>query len=287
MCKNQEYRQISFWFKNMEKRNIASIIGENKTLFIIIAVGVFLLELEIFAVAAAKSGKTTWIRVFNSGGNLVHEVRGSRLSESDRAYIEKFFGPLEDLDIRLTSSVKPFPFRAWFAAAAGIPVAVMLLFVLFIKTYVSLFYPDREPYENNQYPDEIDDRQTVLDKVLSRISRYNIYTIGFLIFLAVFAYWTVPDFIGFIGKLGIETLVRFKWFFISVFVLFFGLGVWIVYLRYLLAKKALNHQAENEKYRIALEYDRRHNTTKHIGYDVEGTDPDFRAGRKNIPPMEQ
>jgi hypothetical protein len=270
----------------MKRINIASIIRENKTLFIIIALGLFLLELEFFAVAAGKSGKTTLIKIFNQEENLVHEVRGSRLSDSDKIYVEKFFGPLKNLDIRLTSLVKPFPFRAWFAAAAGIPLAVLLLFVLFIKTYAALLYPDSKTSGKKEAAGEFNSESSFFDKVYSRIGRYNIYTIGFLIFLAVFAYWVVPNFIAFMGKLGIDTLIRFKWFFVCTASLFFGLGVWIIYLRYLLAKKGLNLQAENEKYRIALEYNQHPGTPKQIGYETKDVDSKFRTGEKT-PPMEQ
>ena len=38
----------------MSKKNLMAIIRENRTLFIVIAVGLFLIELEIFVLAAMK-----------------------------------------------------------------------------------------------------------------------------------------------------------------------------------------------------------------------------------------
>jgi hypothetical protein len=92
----------------------------------------------------------------------------------------------------------------------------------------------------------------VLKLFLSRISRFNIFTIGFLIFLAVFAYWVIPNLITFLGKTGIETLSQYKLFFISCLI-FLGLVVWVIYLRYRLAVKSIESRTDIEKQRIQLE----------------------------------
>ncbi|MFO7964716.1 MAG: hypothetical protein R6U50_12405 [Desulfobacterales bacterium] len=265
----------------MEKRNISSIIRENKTLFIIIALGFFLLELEIFALAASKSGRATRIQIRDSEQMLLHEVKGSRLTDSDKRYIETFFGPLENLNVRMTSTEQPFPFRAWFAAAAGVPVAVMLLLVLFVKTYTSLFYPELDG--SKTLSEEAGPPKGKLETLSARVSRYHIFTVGFLIFLAAFAYWVIPNFLAFFGKLSIDTVIRYKWFFLSAFALTFGLGVWIIYLRYSLAKKALHLQAETEKYRIELEYRQPGPAIHRIGYDCGcSAGADVGSDRKKI-----
>ena len=77
------------------KKNVKNIIRENKTLFIIIAVSLFLLELEIFAVAVMKSGKKSWMQIVDTKGNVIHETDGDNLSEFNKYYFEKTFGPLE------------------------------------------------------------------------------------------------------------------------------------------------------------------------------------------------
>jgi len=51
---------------------MASLFRENKTLFILIAVGVFLIELEIFAVAAINSGRKSWLEIKDQRGNVIH-----------------------------------------------------------------------------------------------------------------------------------------------------------------------------------------------------------------------
>ena len=45
----------------MSKKNLMAILRENRTLLIVIAVGLFLIELEIFVIAAMKSGNKSVI----------------------------------------------------------------------------------------------------------------------------------------------------------------------------------------------------------------------------------
>jgi hypothetical protein len=55
---------------------------------------------------------------------------------------------------------------------------------------------------------------------------------------------------------GTETVTRYKWIFLSVAVVFLGLIIWTIYLRYLLAQKTIDSQTEINKYRMQLEYDK-------------------------------
>ncbi|MEE4113637.1 MAG: hypothetical protein V2I40_12535, partial [Desulfobacteraceae bacterium] len=124
----------------MKTTHIGNLIQGNKTLFIIIIVGLFLLELEIFALAAMKSGRQSWLQVIDANGNVIHETSGKHLSEFNKYYFEKTFGPLENYQVRLETREHPFPFRAWFVAAIGIPVGAMLLFGFVVKAYVAIFH---------------------------------------------------------------------------------------------------------------------------------------------------
>lgn len=236
---------------------ISKLIQENKTLFIIIIVGLFLLELEIFALAAMKSGRKSWLQVIDAKGNVIHETSGKNLSEFNKYYFEKTFGPFENYDVRLQTREHPFPFRAWFVAAIGIPVGAMLLFGFVVKAYVAIFHGSEMQAEDTQPACEpgLENR---LESILYRISRMNIFIIGFLIFVGVISYWIIPNMITYIGRTGIETIIRFKWVFITLGVVMAGIGVWIVYLRYLLAKKSIESHTEIEKHRLALEYKAQH-----------------------------
>ncbi|PID39303.1 MAG: hypothetical protein CR984_07365 [Proteobacteria bacterium] len=237
----------------MKTTHISQLIQEHKTLFIIIIVGLFLLELEIFALAAMKSGRKSWLQVFDDSGTVIHETSGKNLSEFNKYYFEKTFGPFEDYQVRLQTQDKPFPFRAWFVAAIGIPVGAMLLFGFVVKAYLAIFHGNELQAEASRPACE-PGLETKLESILYRISRMNIFIIGFLIFVGVIAYWIIPNMITYLGRTGIDTIIRFKWVFICMGVTVVGIGLWIVYLRYLLAKKSIESQTEIEKHRLALAF---------------------------------
>ena len=252
----------------LKEKKIATLIRENRTLFIIIAVVLFLVELEIFALAAMKSGRKSWLQVIDANGNVIHETDGKNLSDFNKYYFEKTFGPFEQYHVKLATKDFPFPFRAWFVAAVGIPVGAILLFAFAVQAYLSLFYKEQNSGEYDLNKNECEYR---FEKVIATISRFNIFTIGFLVLLGVFAYWVVPNLIVHVGKLGVETLTRYKWIFLSFGMVFLGLIIWIIYLKYLLAKKALDSHAEIDKYRLQLEFDHSNRYPLQLVHDQKET----------------
>ncbi len=239
----------------MAKKNISEIVRENKTVFIIIAVALFLIELEIFAVAVMKSGKKSWLQVIDDNGNVIHETSGRSLSDFNKYYFEKTFGPFENYEVRLQREDEPFPFRAWFVAAIGIPLGIILMFAFTVRAYISLFYGETDETETARNgPSTAADDASSLEKVVSAVSGFNIFTIGFLILLGVLAYWIIPNVVTYLGQVGMDTLVRYKWAFIGGTTLAVGIFAWIVYLRFLLAKKAIDSQTDMNKFRIQLEF---------------------------------
>jgi hypothetical protein len=241
----------------------------NKTFFVIISVVLFLVELEIFAIAAMKSGRKSWLQVMDSNGNVIHETDGNNLSEFNKYYFEKTFGPFEQYHVKLVTQNIPFPFRAWFSAAIGIPVGAFLLFAFFVRAYLALF--GGEEKRRDETDTKHADYEYRFEKFIAAISRFNIFIIGFLIFLAVFLYWVVPNLIVYMGRTGAETITRYKWIFLSVGIVFLGLVIWMIYLRYLLAKKAIDRQAEIDKYRLKLEYHKSDEDIPQLTYEREET----------------
>lgn len=234
----------------MSKKNLTTIFRENRTLFIVIAVGLFLIELEIFILAAMKSGNTSVIQVSNPAGDVIYEADGHNLSQFDRYYFEQNFGSLDQYDLRLVTRREPFPFRAWFVAAFGLPVGGMLLFAFVIRVYLTLFYPDQVAGPTTADPE----RGSRFERLLLRVSRYNIFLIGFLLLMGILAYWIVPNLIVTLGRLGSDTLARYKWVFVALAAVLLGLLIWIIYLRYLLARKSIESRTELEKHRLELAY---------------------------------
>ena len=252
----------------LKEKKIATLIRENKTLFIIIAVVLFLVELEIFALAAMKSGRKSWLQVIDANGNVIHETDGRQLSDFNKYYFEKTFGPFEQYHVKLETKHLPFPFRAWFVAAVGIPIGAILLFAFAVQAYLSLFYKEQNSREYNV---KKNDYEYGFEKIITAVSRFNIFIIGFLILLGVFSYWVVPNLIVHIGKLGIETLTRYKWIFLFFGMVFLGLVIWVIYLKYLLAKKAIDSHAEIDKYRLQLEFDRGNGYPLRLVHDQKET----------------
>ncbi len=239
----------------MANKNIAELIRENKTAFIVIAVVLFLLELEIFAVAVMKSGRKSWLQVLDQKGNVIHETDGRSLSDFNKYYFEKTFGPFENYEVRLQREDEPFPFRAWFVAAVGIPLGIILLFAFTVRAYIALFYGDEQEGPGGKREWDAASDANSLERVVSAVSGFNIFTIGFLLLIGVLAYWVVPNLVTYMGQLGIETLSRYKWVFITAVAVALTIFIWMIYLRFLLAKKAIDKQAEMNQYRVKLEYD--------------------------------
>ncbi len=250
-----------------EKENITSFMRENKTLFVIIAVVLFLVELEIFALAAMKSGHKSRLQVMNDNGNIIYETDGKNLSEFNRYYFEKTFGPFKQYHVKLVTRDIPFPFRAWFSAAVGIPVGAFLLFAFFVRAYRSLFSKE-ENAPGKAGPKHMG-YEYRFEKIIAAISRFNIFIIGVLICLAVFLYWVIPNLIVYLGRTGTETIIRYKWIFLSAGIVFLGVFMWIIYLRYLLAKRTVDRQAEIDKYRLRLEYNKSDKTPPQLEYEED------------------
>lgn len=235
----------------MSKKNLMGIIRENRTLFIVIAVGLLLIELEIFILAAMKSGNKSVIQVKNVAGDVIYESDGNNLSQFDKYYFEQNFGSLDQYRLSLVSREVPFPFRAWFVAAFGLPVGGILLFAFVVRVYLAVFYPEQLAAAATAGDPEGGSR---LERFLLRVSRYNIFIIGFLLLMGILAYWVVPNVIVYVGRLSIDTLIRYKWFFLAAAAICLGLLIWVIYLRYLLARKHIESQTEVEKHRLELEF---------------------------------
>jgi hypothetical protein len=234
---------------------VSTFIREHKTLFIAVLVGLFLLELEIFAMAVAKSGKKASLQVTDAQGNVVYETDEQYPGAFDQKAFEKTFGPLTKYQVRRVSRDLPFPFRAWFVAAIGLPLGVMLMLAFVVRAFVAIFGEEKAPAES---PPETTraEAQSRMDAVLQKIGRLNILTIGFILFLMVIGYWIIPNLIGHLARIGFETFGTYKWYFLGAAGILLGIFIWIIYLRYLLAKKQVENQVVLDKFRLQLEFER-------------------------------
>ncbi|WP_287125462.1 hypothetical protein [Desulfobacter sp.] len=237
----------------MKSSRITNLLQENKGLFTIIIVGIFLLEIEIFALAAMTAGKKSILQVLDNQGNLIHESSGNNLSDFNKHNFEQVFGPLENYTVQLNTQKVPFPFRAWFVAAICIPIGAMMLFAFVVKAYLVIFHGEKVAGNDSGLVNQ-PVTETKLESILNRIGRMNIFNIGFLVFIGVISYWIIPNMLTYLGHIGIDFFIQYKWIFIALLVISFGVGLWIVYLRYLLAKKSIESQTEIQKHRLSLDY---------------------------------
>lgn len=76
--------------------NITNSIFHNKALVIVIAVLLVLVELEIFFIFSAKSGKKYILQVLNDSGTVIYEIDGNHLTKFKKYYFEATFGPFEN-----------------------------------------------------------------------------------------------------------------------------------------------------------------------------------------------
>ncbi len=228
------------------------IIRRHGSAFIAISVFLLLLELGIFAVAALKSGSHYRLQFVDKNGDMIYETDGKNLTDFNVYHFEKTHGPVENYRRRLVKKDIPFPFRAWFVAAVGIPLGLILGFVFILRAYTAIFYGEKK-MDGEQSPSG-GGYKTRMEKIIGGVQKFNIFVVGSVIFLAVIAYWILPNLVIYLGEVGVGTLVRFKWVFLIVGLAVFAVVVWIIYLKFLLAKKTMDSQVEVDKYRMQLEY---------------------------------
>jgi hypothetical protein len=233
-------------------KSTLSIIRGHRTVFVAITVILLLIELGIFAVAALKSGEHYKLQFWDQNGDLVYETDGKNLNDFNVYQFRMTHGPVQNYKRKLVKTEIPFPFRAWFVAAFAIPLGMFLFFAFILKAYEALFYGEEE---KRDVTDSGTSRyETRLEKIIGGVNRFNIFMIAVVAFLAVIAYWVLPNLLIYVGEVSLETVMRFKWAILLVGLLAFGLLVWIIYLKYLLAKKSMDSQVEVDKHRLALEY---------------------------------
>lgn len=237
----------------MKSSPVTKLLQEHKALFTIIVVGLFLLELEIFALAVMQSGKQSVLQVLDHQGAVIHEASGNNLSDFNRAEFERVFGSLDNYTVRLDKHDVPFPFRAWFVAAICIPIGAMMLFAFIVKAYLVIFHGEKVPDSD---PESVADtgNETWLESTLNRIGRMNIFNIGFLVFIGGISYWIIPNVLTYLGHIGNDFFIRYEWVFFVMVGTVICVCLWVIYLRYLLAKRSIQSQTELQKHRISLEY---------------------------------
>ena len=66
------------------------------------------------------------------------------------------------------------------------------------------------------------------------------------------AFWVLPNLVSVIGQTGLEIIDRYRWFFAIAVMAILLIFAWFLYLRYLLAKKALEAETHIREYQLSL-----------------------------------
>jgi len=230
--------------------NIKNSIFQNKALLITVAVLLVLVELQIFFVFSAKSGEKHTLQILNDSGTIIYQTDGEHLTQFKKYYFESTFGPFENYEKKLVTRTTPFPFRAWFATALGLPIGFTLLFAFIISAFSTLFGKKQKESPAPRNGDA--EPRGKVDQFLAQISRMNIFMVGIGVFLVVLSFWVVPNLISVIGQAGLEIVDRYQWFIAIAGIAILLIFAWFLYLRYLLAKKALEAETHIREHQLNL-----------------------------------
>lgn len=237
--------------------NITNSIFQNKAVLIAVAALLVLVELQIFFVFSAKSGAKHTLQVLNDSGTVIYETDGKHLTKFKKYYFEETFGPFENYEKKLVTRSVPFSFRAWFAAALGIPLGFTLMFAFIISAFSTLVGKKQNESrktgkgEDEEHEEDVEPKGK-MDRFIAQINRMNIFIIGAGIFLVVLAFWVLPNLVSVIGQTGLEIIDKYRWFFVVAGVAILVMFGWFLYLRYLLAKKALEAETHIREHQLNL-----------------------------------
>lgn len=254
------------------ERSPLSIIKGNRTVFIAIGIVLLFLELAIFAIAAVRSGEHYRLQFIDANGNMVYETDGRNLNDFSKYHFEQTHGSLRNFTRRLVKEDIPFPFRAWFVAAVGIPLGLVLCFVFVLKAYMAIFYTEEGKDDKKEQGTKLH-YESRLEKIIGGVQKFNIFVIASVVFLIVISYWILPNLMMYLGEVGVDTVIRFKWVLLLIGMAAFALLLWIIYLKFLLAKKGMESQVEIDKYRMKLEYRQNLQSQLQLGDKADGQTP--------------
>jgi hypothetical protein len=223
---------------------------------ILVALGisvVFLvcLEMVIYIAAASSAGERSRVEVRDKQGQVIYSTPGSAVSQIDRMSFEREFGELHNYDVAVTTGDSPFPVRAWVAASVGIPIVLILLISYMIKVYMVLLHGS-DGQGRGGLP-SVGGKPHPFIFLANFISSHSIFYLGTFISLAALVFWMLPNFVAELIGLSINILRENKWFVLAPVIALTAFIVWVVYLRYRLARRMMDHQFTLERYRLDYE----------------------------------
>jgi hypothetical protein len=208
-----------------------------------------MLELVIFLWAAFHSGVKSTVAVYDANNNKIYQTEGAVMTTYERRIFESSYGPLSNYQIKVESRSVPFPFRAWLAVAVGAPIGVVLLLNYLVRAYLT-FLGGEEPEKSSESETQNGPLGGQGLHPRFALRRLSVFSLGMLVVVCLSLIWLVPDFMAAVARVILAFVLQFKWFFLGLTVFAASLVVWIIYLRYKIQGKMMEHQVDLEKFRV-------------------------------------
>lgn len=233
-------------------KSFAGINIEHKKIAITATVFLIVVEIIIYLVAAASSGLEYRVIIEDKEGHLLYETPGKHLSRFEELSFQNRYGPVENYIVRVVSQEKPFPFRAWLVASIGIPVGGVLILAFLIKGYLAIFENGEKRPEIHSRSKHSDISFSTKQSVIGWIGSLSLFHIGAVTLVFLIALWIIPNAISETTSKIIGFMEKHPFFSIALLLFMAGFLVWVVYLRYRLAREAVRYQFELARIRLEL-----------------------------------
>lgn len=244
-----------------------------KNVLAIIVAALVVGELAIFLAAASQSGTEYRVVIEDSEGRTLYETPGKMLTYYEEMSFKNTFGPIENYQVRIITRHRPFPFTAWLAASVGIPMGLVLLAALIIRTYRAIYEYRTEPSILPERPDST----SRWKRLLFIFNSLSIFHLGFIVTLVALLVWLIPHvaerFIAFFESF-IKTHALLS---VILIVLFFALIAWVIYLKYRLSKEFLHYRYEIARLQLEKTKELSHDNNIKALSDFLGKDEEKRT----------
>jgi hypothetical protein len=235
--------------------SLLDVFHGKKSMLVALALSVtaFLaLELIIFIVFAASSGEQSRIQVRDGTGKTIYDVAGTTLSHINFSYFERKYGDLGNYDVEVKTVSTPFPVRAWISASVGVPIVLILLVSYLVKVYLTLLQGEERPSPGNL--PSIREKVHPFVSWSLLLSSSSVFWLGTVVAGMALVFWMVPNFLGEVVTAGAAAIAQSSWLLQGGALFLACVVLWVVYLRYRLSRRMMDHHYRIEAQRLEQQF---------------------------------
>lgn len=204
------------------------------------------IEMLIFIAFSSAAGHKTKIVIKDKSGHVVARADTSMM---DKDYLESKLGYLSNYNVEVSALDNPFLVRGWAAASVGVPIVLILLVSYLVKVYMNLLDGEESDLEKCQ---ALNGQRHYFAR-FALMSSNSIFYLGVLVALASLLFWMAPNFVEKLAAAMAVTDVKAKPIVVPPVAMLVCIMVWIIYLRYRLSARMMDHQFGLQKYQLELE----------------------------------